>query len=166
MTAPPPAPTLPPGYTLRSFAGETEIEERVAVHRSAFHPSKMTAAKHRRVMHSPSYRSDLDLVIVAPDASLAAYAIVWYDPINFSGLFEPVGVHPDHRRRGLGRAVLGAGLQHLQALGAQRAHVLSWGDDSEGARLYQHTGFVMIDRYRGWKKFFERNTEHESQSAG
>ena len=109
---------------------------------------------------------DLDLVVVAPDASLAAYTIVWYDRINCSGLFEPVGVHADHRRKGLGSAVLYAGLQQLLSLGAQRAHVLSWGDDSEGARLYQHAGFVMIDRFRGWKKFFERKNVHESQSTG
>jgi predicted N-acetyltransferase YhbS len=166
LDAPPPAPVLPVGYTLRHVMGEHDVEARVAVHRSAFHPSRMTVAKQRAVMGAPTYRMDLDLVVVAPDASFAGYTIVWYDPINRSGLFEPVGVHADHRRKGLGRAVLYAGLQRLQALGARRAHVLSHGDDSEGAKLYQHAGFATIDRFRGWKKVFERKISHESKSAG
>jgi hypothetical protein len=71
-----PAPDLPDGFTLRAFAGEEEIEARVEVHRSAFHPSRMTVEKHRRVMASPTYRQAFDLLAVAADGSLAAYCIV------------------------------------------------------------------------------------------
>ncbi|MFO7632671.1 MAG: hypothetical protein R6W76_09040, partial [Caldilinea sp.] len=113
-----PAPELPPGFTLRAFAGEPEIEARVGVHRSAFHPSRMTVEKHRRVMASPTYRQALDLLVIAPDAIPAAYCIVWYDEVNRFGVFEPVGAHQDFRRRGLAKAVLLHGQRLLQALGA------------------------------------------------
>lgn len=53
-----PAPVLPAGFDLRAITSVAEIEERVAVHRSAFHPSCMTVEKHRRTMASPTYRQD------------------------------------------------------------------------------------------------------------
>ena len=147
-----PAPCLPPGYTLRHVAGEDDLEQRVAVHRDAFAPSKMTIAKHRAVMQSPTYRPDLDLVVVAPDGSFAAYCIVWFDAENRMGLFEPVGCHSAHRRRGLGMAVLHEGMRRLQQLGAQTASVLSLRDDSAGALLYRAAGFHEVDRNYAWEK--------------
>ena len=149
-----PAPGLPPGYGLRHVQGEQEIEARVAVHRAAFHPSRMTAAKHRAVMASPTYRPELDLVITAPDGSFAAFCITWFDATNRVGLFEPVGCHPAHRRRGLATAVMHEGLRRLHALGAQRAHVLAWGEKGGGAQLYPSAGFAVIDRIEGWRAVF------------
>jgi ribosomal protein S18 acetylase RimI-like enzyme len=144
--------SLPAGYTLRTFAGEAEIEARVNVHRAAFHPSRMTVEKHRQVMASSTYRPDLDLVVVAPNGDLAAYTIVWWDGINDMGLFEPVGCHPDHQRRGLASAVLCEGMRRLRDLDATIAHVNSWREDSPGAYTYRAVGFTITDRIYAWKK--------------
>jgi mycothiol synthase len=148
----PAPPTLPPGYTLRHVAGEADLEARVAVHRAAFHPSRMTVEKHRKVMASPTYRADLDLVVVAPDGTFAAYTIVWFDAANRMGIFEPVGCHPDHQRRGLASAVMIEGLRRLHELGATVAHVNSGPDESAGAHLYPTLGFTVIGRTYGWEK--------------
>jgi ribosomal protein S18 acetylase RimI-like enzyme len=150
-----PAPGLPPGFTIRAFAGEGEIEERVEVHRSAFHPSRMTVEKHRRVMASPTYRQELDLMVIAPDGTPAAYCIVWVDAVNRFGVFEPVGTHQDHRRRGLARAVLLHGQRLLQSLGAEVAHVYAAGGNDASTALYPAAGFVVTDRNYQWKKVFE-----------
>lgn len=147
-----PAPTLPPGYTIRAFAGEAEIEARVDVHRSAFHPSRMTAEKHRRVMASPTYRQALDLMVIAPDGVLAAYCIVWVDEVNRFGVFEPVGTHQDHRRLGLARAVLRHGQRLLQALGATVAHVCAAGGNDASTSLYPAAGFAVVDRIEQWQR--------------
>lgn len=152
LDQPVPAPRLPPGYTLRHVVGEDDLERRVAVHRDAFAPSKMTIAKHCAVMQSPTYRPELDLVVVAPDDSFAAYCIVWFDAENRMGLFEPVGCHSAHRRRGLGMAVLYEGMRRLQQLGAHTASVLSSRDDSAGALLYRAAGFHEVDRNYAWEK--------------
>ena len=120
-----PPDTLPDGYTLRHVQGEADLAPRVEVHRDAFAPSKMTVEKHRAVLASPTYRADLDLVVVAPDGSFAAYCLVWLDVANRHGLFEPVGCHAAHRQRGLAAAVVREGLRRLQALGATGATVLS-----------------------------------------
>jgi mycothiol synthase len=112
------APTLPSGYAVRHIRGEEEVAARVAVHREAFAPSRMTIEKHRAVMAAPTYRPDLDLVVTALNGAFAAYALVWFDAENRIGVFEPVGTDPVYQRRGLGRAVLTEGLRRLRALGA------------------------------------------------
>lgn len=146
-----PAPELPPGFTLRAFAGEPEIEARVAVHRSAFEPSRMTVEKHRRAMASPTYRQELDLMVIAPDGAPAAYCIVWYDDVNRFGVFEPVGTHQDHRRRGLARALLLHGQRLLQELGALTAHVCAAGGNAASTALYPAAGFAVADHIEQWQ---------------
>ncbi|HEY8598189.1 MAG TPA: GNAT family N-acetyltransferase, partial [Thermomicrobiales bacterium] len=135
------APTLPSGYAVRHLRGEDEVAARVAVHRAAFAPSRMTVEKHRAVMAAPTYRRELDLVVTAPDGSLMAYALVWFDAENRMGVFEPVGTDPAYQRRGLGRAVLTEGLRRLRALGAQIAYINTNGDNGAANRLYDAVGF-------------------------
>ena len=65
----------------------------------------MTAARYRSIMETWPYRHDLDQVVEAPDGTLAASALGWYDEVNRVGLLEPVGTDPRHGRRGLGAAV-------------------------------------------------------------
>jgi mycothiol synthase len=151
---PPPPLVLPPGYTLRHVQGDEDIERRVAVHRDAFAPSRYTAAKQRAVMRAPTYRPELDLVVVAPDGAFAAFAIVWFDAANRLGVFEPVGVHSAHRRRGLGAAIMREGLRRLAALGARSATVMSGSGPAAAAanRLYDAAGFAVLDRHRAWTK--------------
>lgn len=70
--------------TCRSEQGAkvTSWQVNVAVHRNAFAPSRMTVEKYRRIMNAPTYRPDLDLVVVAPDGTFAAFCIVWFDEVN------------------------------------------------------------------------------------
>jgi ribosomal protein S18 acetylase RimI-like enzyme len=147
-----PPDTLPAGYTLRHVQGEADLPARVAVHRDAFAPSRMTVEKHRAVMASPTYRADLDLVVVAPDGSFAAYCLVWLDVANRHGLFEPVGCHSAHRQRGLAAAVVREGLRRLQALGATGATVLSHAASVPANRLYRSFGFQELDRDVAWRR--------------
>ena len=56
--------------------------------------------------------------MIAPDGSVAAFALGWLDPVNLALELEPVGVHPAYHRRGLGRAVCLAAIGAARALGA------------------------------------------------
>lgn len=152
LTGSVPAPHLPPGYAIRHVAGEADLERRVAVHRNAFAPSKMTVVKHRAVLAAPSYRPDLDLVVVAPDGSFAAFCIVWLDETNRVGVFEPVGTHSAHRRLGLGTALLREGMGRIWDRGARSAYVTSRGSSEAANALYTSAGFAPVDRNRAWKK--------------
>jgi predicted N-acetyltransferase YhbS len=147
-----PARPVPAGYTIRHVQGEADLEPRVAAHRSAFHPSRMTVEKHRAVMASPTYRPELNLMVVAPNGTVAACTIVWFDDVNRMGIFEPVACHQDYQRRGLAGAVMVEGLRRLSALGAQVAHVNAWREDSAGAMLYRALGFTVTGRIFAWEK--------------
>lgn len=138
-----PSVDVPDGFTLRTVRGEEDLHERVEVHRAVWEPSRVTAESYRNVMGTWPYRADLDCVLEAPNGTFAAYVLCWYDEDNRVGEFEPVGTHPDHRRRGFGAAVCRYALQRLQERGARRAIVYA-GDreQDEGARgLYESVGF-------------------------
>ncbi len=57
---------------------------RVDAHRSAFHPSRVTVESYGAVVSTPPYRADLDVVALAPDGTVAAYALAWLDEENGS----------------------------------------------------------------------------------
>jgi ribosomal protein S18 acetylase RimI-like enzyme len=68
-------------------------------------------------------------------------------------MFEPVGTHPDYRRRGLAKAVLCEGLRRLKVLGATTAYV-GCGTGPDVARLYESVGLTDYDEEHHWRKEF------------
>lgn len=144
----------PFGYTLRSFDGETEIQNRVDAHISAFHPSKMTIEKYRNLMGKPTYRKDFDLVCVDRNLQIAAFTTIWIDEVNQVAIFEPVGCHSDHQRKGLGKAVMSYGLFQLEKQGIKKAFVMAHTSESAGAKLYQSLGFRILGNLFQWKRAF------------
>ncbi len=133
---------LPAGYRLRHLEGPGQIPARVAIHRAAFPSSTMTAEQYARLTSLPTYRYEDDLVVEAPDRSLAAFAIAWWDPAARVGEFEPVGTHPDHRRLGLARALLARGLASYRQRAARMVQVYALSDNPPAEALYPAVGFV------------------------
>jgi ribosomal protein S18 acetylase RimI-like enzyme len=138
-----PDPVVPDGFTLRTVRTAADFHKRVALHRAVWAPSRLTEEGYRKVTSAWPYRADLDCVVEAPDGSFAAYVLCWFDEENGVGEFEPVGTHPDYRRRGLGAAVCRYGLRRLQEEGARSAIVYGGGrDEDERSRaLYESIGF-------------------------
>ena len=146
------SPPLPAGYAFDHVRGEADVARRVAVHRNAFAPSRMTADKMRTVMATPTYRPELDLVIVAPDESYAAFTLIWLDEANRAGVYEPVGVASEHQRRGLGYAIMREGIRRLSQFGAQTVCVQTGFDNTAAQALYEKAGFVELDRNYAWAR--------------
>ncbi len=147
------APPLPSGYAIRHMQGEADFPERVEVHRDAFAPSRLTVDIYRKLAaEAPTYHPELDLVVVAPNDTFAAYCLVWFDAVNKIGVFEPVGCHSAHRRKGLTKAVMVEGLRRLQTLGATRAFVNTLRGEPAANTLYKSVGFARIDDNEQWKK--------------
>jgi ribosomal protein S18 acetylase RimI-like enzyme len=138
-----PEPVVPDGFTLRTVRIADDFHKRVALHRSVWAPSRLTEEGYRKVTSAWPYRADLDCVVEAPDGSFAAYVLCWFDDENGVGEFEPVGTHPDYRRRGLGAAVCRYGLTRLQEVGARTAIVYGGGrdEDKRSRALYESIGF-------------------------
>ena len=145
-------PALPDGYRLRHVRLPQDAAARVEVHRAAFAPSRMTLEKYATLAGMPRYAEEGDLVVEAPDGSLAAFVMVWWSPDAGVGEFEPVGTHPDHQRRGLGRAVNLAGLHRLRDLGAIDALVFSRTTNAASEALYRSVGFEAVTHHRAWTR--------------
>jgi len=145
-------PSLPPGYTFDHVRGEADVARRVAVHRDAFAPSRMTVDKMHTVMAMPTYRPELDLVIVAPDQSYAAFTLAWLDEANHVGAYEPVGVASAHRRRGLGHAIMREGVRRLSLYGAHTVTVQTGAGNTPARAMYEKAGFVELDRTYAWTR--------------
>ncbi|GIF20320.1 putative N-acetyltransferase YhbS [Actinoplanes tereljensis] len=154
-----PAPRLPGGYLVRAVR-PGELAARAAVHRAAWRPGRlgemqvppvdlgdgesgMTTKRYADIVSHWPYRSDLDLVVEAPDGRLVGTALGWLDEVNRVALLEPVGVDPEHGRRGLGVAVSLACLHAMRDAGATQAVVCPRGDDAYPVprRLYHAVGF-------------------------
>ena len=153
------APPLPAGYAFDHVRGEADVPRRVAVHRDAFAPSRMTVDKMHTVMALPTYRPELDLVIVAPDESYAAFTLIWLDAINRIGAYEPVGVASEHRRRGLGHAIMREGVRRLSLYGAHTVCVQTGAGNTAARAMYEKAGFVELDRNYAWTRPTEIGNE-------
>jgi ribosomal protein S18 acetylase RimI-like enzyme len=145
-------PTVPPGYRVRTMTGPDEIAARVEVHRAAFAPSRMTVEKYAICVEQDHYAFERDVVVEAPDGSFAAFTMCWLDPIGSIGEFEPVGTHPGHQRRGLGRAANLHGLRILQAAGARDVLVFSLRSNAASEALYRSVGFREIAIHRQYTR--------------
>jgi predicted N-acetyltransferase YhbS len=140
---------LAAGYTQRvTRPGDlADCERLAALLNAGFGRTIHTAREYLAFTRgSPSFQHDLNLVAEAPDGSLAAHVGLTLEPVNGYAVFEPVVTHPDHRRHGLARSLMHAGLRLLQARGAREAYV-GTGDAAAANALYDAIGFT--EAYRG-----------------
>lgn len=128
-----PAVDLPDGFRFRPMGGQ--IEAYVELHQAAFGSNNMRVDWRTRTLTTPEYRPELDLFIVDPADRPVAFSIGWLH--GTAGQIEPLGVHPDHKRLGLGRAVLLEGLRRLGVAGATRAHIHVYKHNDPALALYQ-----------------------------
>jgi mycothiol synthase len=141
-----PDPVLPEGFSIRPVQGLHEAAALAELHNQAF-SRKWDAESYAQVMQAPGFEIDHELVVVAPDGTLAAFCVYWIDPIGKSGLFEPVGCAAEFRRRSLTSALLREGMRRMQAEGAETAFVNHEPESANpaAAALYQSLGFRVRD---------------------
>ena len=135
-----PAPALPASLGVLELRTDDHIAARVACGRAAFPRSTMTVERYRRIRDAWLYRTELDLQIVTGDGVVVAFALGWLDPATGSVELEPVGVHPDWHRHGLGGEICRAVLRAARRLGATRAMVSSERANDAALSLYSSLG--------------------------
>ena len=127
LSDPIPEPQVPEGFGIRHVAGEHEAEALVALHRAAFGTENMTVEGRLSWMRPPGYDPELDLVAVASDGTLAAYAFCSISEEENAltgrkdGYTDPVATHPAFQRLGLAQALLLTGFRLLKQRGVETA---------------------------------------------
>jgi mycothiol synthase len=132
---------VPAGFMIRP-ATVDDAEKLAAARNSAFGSGWSRGEYARAVMSKPGYDADREIVAVAPDGRVAAFTVIWLDPLNRVGHFEPVGTDTSFRRRGLARAAMLEGLARMQASGMRSATVEYDATNEAAAALYAGLGFV------------------------
>jgi len=141
------APTLPPGFTIRSVTGIEEAQALAALHRGAFRTQHMTKERRLSIMTTPEYDPQLDLVAVAPDRELAAYCMVSISADENSrtgrndGYTDPVATHARFQRMGLARALVLTGLGLLRERGMDTAKLSTSSENTAMQHTARSVGF-------------------------
>jgi GNAT superfamily N-acetyltransferase len=152
LSVPIPDLALPAGVVIRPPEGEHELDRRAQLHATVWHPSKVTPEGYHITRSAPGYDATLDMVAVMPEGSLGAYCICWPEEATGTCEFEPVGTHPDHRRKGLASAVMYAAMRRAREIGLRTALVYC---KEKNLPFYQSLGFNPIDRTVEYVKPFE-----------
>jgi len=136
---------LPAGYTLvdRAVRGADVAPEHPMVARNG-------PDVEARLRQTTLYDPRLDLAVLAPDGSVAGYSLFWHDPVTRVGLVEPVRVEDEHASRGIGYAMISAGLDRLARAGAATLKI-GWESDRAG-RLYARLGFADVDTLTTYRR--------------
>lgn len=166
VTDPVPAPA---GYRVRGLAPGEEAA-RVEVHRAAWRPatmpypadvlrgvpsdatSRFTHEHFADLQRAWLYDPELDLVVEASDGTLAGCCTLWWDPALGVGEIEPLGILPQHRRKGLATALCLTAAWLVGCRGGQQVFINT--GPTEGypvpALTYASAGFVTVERAAVW----------------
>ncbi|GJM41807.1 MAG: hypothetical protein DHS20C20_20890 [Ardenticatenaceae bacterium] len=147
-------PRLSAGFQIRPLRGQSEVAAYVALHQAAFASTVMQEGWRMRTLQMPQYRPELDLVVLAPDGRLAAFCVGWLHPHQPLARIEPMGVHPDFHRLGLGRAILTTLFQRLQARNVQFVSLHTTADNEPAIKLYEAVGFHKQFTMLGYRHLF------------
>jgi len=133
---------LPAAMSLRSVASRDDFARRERIESLAFGRAVPSADAWSGLQRDALYQMEHDFVVERAD-EFVAFATVWTDDRNHVGLFEPVGCHPDHRRCGLGTAVMAAGQRALARAGMTEAVVYPERDNTAAVAFYESCGFKL-----------------------
>lgn len=147
---------MPIGFSVRAFAGESEIESRAIVTNDAFggfaESNEWAEINIRRMMRFCSGGQAVDLVAVDDQGVLAASAIVAIDPVTKLGEFDPVGTRPSYQRQGLASALLWHGLKMMRDMGMETAVIRTEIDNIPAQLTYEGVGFEIVDKLYNYIK--------------
>lgn len=132
--------------SLRSFDPETDVDAWVALNARIFHDhpeqGAITAADVRARMREDWFDADNLLMLTDSDGSLVGYNWLKVVPGESDGEIYVLGVDPARSGRGLGRALMTAGIARFRDLGLTETS-LYVDDSNPGAlALYRSLGYA------------------------
>lgn len=140
-------PTEDPGVRIE-VVGPESADDVASVVRGSFERSTFTDERWHDIASGPAYADARCLLARDESGVPAATVTVWSAGPGRPGLVEPMGVHRDHRGRGLGRAITLAGAAALRELGSSSALVCTPSANVGGVATYGAAGFQPLPEVR------------------
>jgi len=172
-----PAPTWPRGYGMRTFVPGRDELTTVEIENASFQDEweymPMELGEIQGLVRTPSFQPE-GVFFALHQNQVVGESWNWIDSAEREGQTREkrgdvwgLCVHPQHRRRGLGRALLLAGLHWLRGQGVTRAHLTVDGDNELARRLYESVGFA-VQRTDVWyrKQLSEAHTRSVERVLG
>ena len=143
-----PSVTLPAGYTIRHLGDGDELD----AYQDLYDFAAVSPHHLRELLASDEYGHLVAVEApVGQGETFQAYCEVsicraeWRLGGGRIGWIDYVGTRPEKQRRGLGRAILLAGLHTLSAWGADSARLVTVSTNTPAIQLYHATGFHRVD---------------------
>ncbi|KRF34642.1 GNAT family N-acetyltransferase [Nocardioides sp. Soil805] len=134
------------------------LDDRLAVHQSAFDRSTFTAERWRALTQGPAYSRARSLVGYDEQDDAVAMVTVWAGRPGGPGELEPMGVARDHRGRGHGRAICLAAAAALQEMGCSHAFVSTASSNVGAVATYRAAGYEEKPQVRDLRRSAPRST--------
>ncbi|HEX2143445.1 MAG TPA: GNAT family N-acetyltransferase [Glycomyces sp.] len=140
-------PVQDPGVQVEVIEPE-QAHLRTAVQRAAFVSSTFTDERWHAMASGSPYADARCLVAFDDQGEAVAGVTVWSAGAGRPGLIEPMGVHPDHRGHGYGKAICIAAAATLQELGSSSALVCTPSSNVGGVATYAAAGYQPLPEVR------------------
>ncbi len=153
---------LPVGVSLRPFVSGADEADLASVQNAAFEGSFGFAPNTpEQIAGYVAMRGVPGDILIAEDvASGDVIGYVWTSvtegEAETSGMIEMTGVRPDQRGRGVGSAVIAAGLRHLRERSASVIDLEVDGENLSARRIYKDLGFKKVGEQFWYQKSVTR----------
>lgn len=142
-----------PGEDARSVRTRTarpaDLPRMVRIERASF-PLPWSETAFRAVMRRQSGR----VIVAEVQEQVVGYAVVWFTAEE--GELGDIAVHPDRRRRGVGRILVEAVVEEARRRGAEQLFLQVRESNRAALRLYDGAGFRKVGRRR---RYYRSPTE-------
>ena len=140
--------SLPPGFRITSMAEFGDARARVDLENSVW-GATLDDAWFKGKSSAPSYLPDWDLVAISPDGKPVAASLVWLYPENQAAEIDPLGTHPEYRKRGLARALVLESFKRMRASGMRYAYIASETKNPVVSQFY--ASLQSVEAYQGFR---------------
>jgi mycothiol synthase len=146
---------LPAGFHIQTLAENHNYSSYIEAERKAFNNAAINQAWFDGKTSAPSYSFDLNFVVVSPESQHAAFCLAWIDSQNQVAEIDPVGTHPDFRRRGFAKAVVSECFRRLCARRVRYAYIGSGAEPNVSNRLYESLQPIQKYQENRWTKHLD-----------